>query len=116
MYPSDLAPILRIFDCDVEDIFYSPSKKQFYTKNKHYKLPSTKKLKPIIWNRISRSYTTKNNGTKVYSYRYVNIPYQTSYLRVRDDEWESFSNGDSPQPDSTPKVDSENIPAPLSEK
>jgi hypothetical protein len=61
VYPSDLVPIPRIFDRDVVDIFFSPSTKQFFTKNKHSKRPSAKSLRPIIWNKINRTYKAKND-------------------------------------------------------
>jgi hypothetical protein len=90
IYPSDLTPIPKIFDRDVQDIFFSPSKKQFFTKNKHYKRPSIKDLKPIVWNEIHRTYTTKDNNVKTYNYRYVLIPHEGSYLRLKEDEWNEF--------------------------
>jgi hypothetical protein len=87
--PSDLIPVPRIYDKDVINIFYSPSMNQFFTKYKRI----NKLFRPINWDKITVNYTAKNKNVRVYSYRYVNIPYSdptakgNTYLRVKEEDW-----------------------------
>jgi hypothetical protein len=85
--PSDLTPVPRVFDREFSDVYYSKSKNQFYTRNKRFKQPSIHDLRPILWNKINLNYTNKKGENKIYSYRYASLPFQSSYIRLKESEW-----------------------------
>jgi hypothetical protein len=85
--PTDLIPITKIFDREFQDLFYSHSNNMFYTKNKRFKHPAIHNLRPVMWNTINLKYTNKNGEEKHYSYRYACLPFESSYIRLKESEW-----------------------------
>jgi hypothetical protein len=85
--PEDIVAVPRVFDRDVVYVFYSRSANQFYTRNRRFKQPSVHDLRPILWNGINIKYKAKNGEEKVYSYRYASIPFEKTYVRLKESEW-----------------------------
>jgi hypothetical protein len=85
--PADIEPVHKIFDRDVENLFYSRSKNQFYTRNRRFKQPSVHDLRPILWNQINLKHRNKKGEEKTYSYRYASIPFEKTYVRLKESEW-----------------------------
>jgi hypothetical protein len=85
--PADIEPVQRVFDRDVENLFYSRSKNQFYTRNRRFKQPSVHDLRPILWNEINLKHTNKKGEEKTCSYPYASIPFEKTYVRLKESEW-----------------------------
>jgi hypothetical protein len=85
-----LEEVPRIFDTEFTNLFFNRDTKKFYLKKETGKVKSVHKLKELAWNQIKPKYKKKDGTETVYVYRYILVPQEGKYIRVKEGDYEKY--------------------------